>query len=152
MSPAPSSAPRPILSVGAVVFRGDDVLLIRRGRAPFKGHWSIPGGKVEHGEAMRDAALREVMEETGVTARVVGLIDAFEALPQAPGEPHFALIDFACEHVAGEPVAADDAMDAEYVPLSEALARLSWDKTRLAIQGALAFRRANAGTLAGRVA
>lgn len=143
--------PRPILSVGAVVFRRDEVLLIRRGRPPFQGHWSIPGGKVEHGEAMRDAVLREVAEETGVAARVLGLIDVFDALPTEPDAPHFALIDFACEHVAGEPVAADDAMDAEFVPLTEALARLSWDKTRLAIQGALAFRRANAGMLAGRV-
>ena len=143
--------PRPILSVGAVVFRGDEVLLIRRGRPPFVGHWSIPGGKVEHGEAMRDAVLREVAEETGVTVRVLGLIDAFDALPTGPDAPHFALIDFACAHVAGEPVAADDALDAEFVPLTEALARLSWDKTRLAIQGALAFRRAKAGVLAGRV-
>ena len=145
------SLTRPILSVGAVVFRGDDVLLIRRGRPPFQGHWSIPGGKVEHGEAMRDAVLREVAEETSVTARVLGLIDAFDALPTEPGAPHFALIDFACEHVAGEPRAADDARDAAFVPLPEALARLSWDKTRLAIQGGLAFRHANAGTLAGRV-
>ena len=144
------TCPRPILSVGAVVFRGDDVLLIRRGRPPFRGHWSIPGGKVEHGERMREAALREVAEETGVTARVLGLIDAFEALPDGPDAPHFALIDFACEHVAGEPVAADDAMDAEYVPLPEALSRLSWDQTRLAVQGALAFRRAGAAALAGR--
>ena len=133
------------------MFRRDDVLLIRRGRPPFMGHWSIPGGKVEHGEAMRDAVLREVAEETGVTARVLGLIDAFDALPAAADAPHFALIDFACAHVAGEPLAADDAMDAEFVPLTEALARLSWDKTRLAIQGALAFRRANAAALAGRV-
>ena len=145
------TGPRPILSVGAVVFRGDNVLLIRRGRPPFQGHWSIPGGKVEHGEAMRDAVLREIAEETGVIARVLGLIDAFEALPERPEAPHFALIDFACEYVSGEVAAADDAMDAEFVPLTEALARLSWDKTRLAIQGALAFRRANAASLAGRV-
>jgi 8-oxo-dGTP diphosphatase len=141
---------RPILSVGAVVFRGDDVLLIQRGRPPFMGHWSIPGGKVERGEAMRDAVLREVEEETGVRARVLGLIDAFDALPRTEAEPHFALVDFACEWVSGEAVAADDAMDAAFLPFPEALARLSWDKTRLALQGALAFRRANAPALAGR--
>lgn len=134
------------------MFRGDDVLLIRRGKPPFKGHWSIPGGKVEYGETMRDAVVREISEETGITAAVLGLIDAFDAPPAGPDAPHFALIDFACEWVSGEAVAADDAMDAEFVPLTEALARLSWDKTRLAVQGALAFRRANAVTLAGRVA
>ena len=149
MSVAPFTL-RPILSVGAVVLRGDDVLLIRRGKPPFQGHWSIPGGKVEHGEAMRDAVLREVLEETGVTARVLGLIDAFDALPTGADAPHFALVDFACAHVSGTPRAADDAMDAEYVPLPEALARLSWDKTRRAVQGALAFRRANAPALSGR--
>ena len=136
-----SARPRPILSVGGVVFRGDDVLLVQRGRPPFAGHWSIPGGKVEYGEAMRDAVLREITEETGVTARVLGLIDAFEAMPQADGEPHFALVDFACEYVSGEVRAGDDAADAEFVPLNEALSRLSWDKTRLAVQGALAWRR-----------
>ena len=140
--------PRPIRSAGAVVFRGGDVLLIRRGRPPFRGHWSIPGGKVDHGEALEAGVLREVLEETGVRARVLGLIDLFEALPGTPTEPHFVMADYACEHVEGEPVAGDDAMDAEYVPVPEALARLSWDKTRLAVQGALAWRR---GRPAGRV-
>ena len=144
----PSPPPRPILSAGAVVFRGDEVLLIRRGRPPFRGHWSIPGGKVDHGEPLEAGVLREVLEETGVRARVLGLIDLFEALPGGPDEPHFVMADYACEHVSGEPVAGDDAMDAEYVPVPEALARLSWDKTRLAVQGALAWRR---GRPAGRV-
>ena len=146
------SRPRPILSVGAVVFRRDEVLLVRRGRPPFAGHWSIPGGKVEPGETMREAVLREVAEETGVRARVIGLIDAFDAMPERPDAPQFALIDFACEHVAGEAKAGDDAAEAEFVPLPEALSRLSWDKTRLAIQGALAYRRAGAPQLSGRVA
>lgn len=139
---------RPILAAGAVVFRGDDVLLIRRGRAPFAGHWSIPGGKVDHGEPLAAGVLREVEEETRVRARVLGLIDVFEALPERDGDPHFVMADYACEHVAGEPVAGDDAMDAEFVSVPEALARLSWDKTRLAIQGALAWR---GGTPKGRV-
>jgi 8-oxo-dGTP diphosphatase len=145
------SALKPILSTGAVVLRGDQVLLIRRGRPPFRNHWSIPGGKVDHGEPLREAVLREVLEETGITARVIGLIDAFEALPKTPEEPHFVMIDFVAEHVSGEPVPGDDAMDAEYVSIPEALARLSWDKTRKAVQGALAFRRAASPSLAGRV-
>ena len=143
-----TSPPRPILSAGAVVFRGEHVLLIRRGRPPFQGHWSIPGGKVDHGEPLEAGVLREVLEETGVRARVLGLIDVFEALPGRPDDPHFVMVDHACEHVSGEPVAGDDAMDAEFVSVPEALARLSWDKTRLAIQGALAWRH---GTPKGRV-
>ncbi|MBB4658462.1 NUDIX hydrolase [Parvularcula dongshanensis] len=142
---------KPILSAGAVVFRGDRVLLIRRGRPPFLGHWSIPGGKVDHGEPLREAVLREVLEETGVTARVVGLIDAFEALPASSDEAHFVMIDFVCEHVSGEPIPGDDADDAAFLSIPEALSRIAWDKTRLAVQGALAFRRANAPALSGRV-
>ena len=142
---------KPTLSVGAVVFRGDRVLLIRRGRPPFQNHWSIPGGKVEHGESLRDAVRREVEEEAGIEIEVRGLIDAFEALPTGNEPRHFVMIDFVAEHLSGEPRPGDDALEAEFVSYPEALSRLAWDKTRLALQGAMAFRRANAPSLAGRV-
>jgi 8-oxo-dGTP diphosphatase len=66
---------RPIACTGAIVWRGDDVLLIRRGKAPRKGEWSIPGGRIEFGEMMRYAAMREVREETGCEVEIAGLCD-----------------------------------------------------------------------------
>lgn len=134
------SIERPILAVGGVVLKGDEVLLIQRGRAPLKGHWSIPGGKVDHGERLEDAVKREIYEETGCTVDVLGLIDVFEALPEAEGARHYVMADYACRYVSGTLAAADDAMDAAFLPIPEALARVAWDETRRAVQGALRFR------------
>ncbi len=133
------------IGVGAVVLKDDAVLLIKRGKPPFLGQWSIPGGSLRYGEATEDAARREVREETGVEIRILGLIGVFEALPRiAPGEAplgHVVLIDYAAEWTSGEAVAGDDAAAAEFVPVDEAIARLSWDKTREAIARALEIRR-----------
>lgn len=132
------------IGVGAVVFRGGDVLIIKRGKAPFLGQWSIPGGGLHEGERLEDAAVREVMEETAVSVRLLGLIGVFEALPQTrAGEGflrHTLMIDYAAEWLSGEPVAGDDAAAAEFAPYEEALARVSWDLTRTAIAGALKLR------------
>ncbi len=130
-------------AVGAVVFRGQEVLLVKRGRAPLKGHWSIPGGKIEFGEGTRAAVKREVREETGIDIDVIGLIDVFESLPEKDGDGHYLMVDYVARHVSGEPVASDDAEEAEFVPFPEALSRLAWDQTRTALQQArLAMRRA----------
>lgn len=132
------------IGVGAVVFRGGDVLVIRRGKAPFIGQWSIPGGGLHEGERLEDAAVREVREETGVEIRLIGLIGVFEALPKTrEGEGflrHTLMIDYAAEWVSGEPVAGDDAADAAFVPYGEALRLVSWDRTRSAIADALKLR------------
>jgi 8-oxo-dGTP diphosphatase len=137
-------------AVGAVVFKGSDVLLIKRGRPPLKGHWSIPGGKIEYGEPMEEAVCREVREETGVEIKLLGLIDVFEALPVLEGpnmkgherasDSHYIMIDYVAEWVSGEPEAADDAEAAEFMPYPQALSCLAWDKTRTALQQAKAAR------------
>lgn len=132
------------IGVGAVVFRGGEVLIIKRGNAPFLGQWSIPGGRLREGERLEDAAVREVREETGVEIRLLGLIGVFEALPETSGgdgvRSHTLMIDHAAEWVAGDPIAGDDAAAAEFVPFEEALRRVSWDLTRTAIADALKLR------------
>ena len=132
------------IGVGAVVFRGADVLIIKRGKAPFIGQWSIPGGGLHVGERLEDAVVREVREETGVEIRRLRLIGVFEALPQMrDGEGylrHTLMIDYAADWTGGEPVAGDDAAAAEFVPIEEALARVSWDLTRIAIASAVKLR------------
>lgn len=134
-----------MIGVGAVVFRGDEVLLIKRGKKPFLGSWSIPGGGLNHGEALREAAMREVLEETGVEIDILALIDVFEALPRETTEDgplrHMLLIDFVAEWITGEPQAGDDAVEAAFFPFEEALSRLDWDKTRQALARARDIRR-----------
>jgi 8-oxo-dGTP diphosphatase len=135
------------IGVGAVVFRGDDVLVIKRGKPPFEGHWSIPGGGLDYGESLRDAVHREVREETGLEIEIISLLDVFEAMPEEyAGEfhRHTVLIDYVAAWVSGEPVAGDDAAEAEFVPIETAIARLSWDLTRQAVRRAAAIH-ANAG-------
>lgn len=127
--------------VGAVVFRGPDVLVIRRGKEPFKGQWSIPGGGLDYGERLADAVAREVREETGVEIRLLGLLDVFEALPAQTGAAHMLMIDYVAEWVSGEPKAGDDAEAAEFVSLDEAARRISWDTTRRAVARAAEWRR-----------
>ncbi|MEX0644241.1 MAG: NUDIX hydrolase [Parvularculaceae bacterium] len=132
------------IGVGAVVLRGEDVLVIKRGKPPFLGQWSIPGGGLHYGEAIEDAVRREVREETGVEIRILGLIGVFEALPrEAEGDGrrgHVVLVDYAAEWLSGEPIAGDDAADAAFVSVAEAISRLSWDKTRLAVARAIEIR------------
>ncbi|GJL91090.1 NUDIX hydrolase [Hyphococcus sp.] len=128
------------IGVGAVVFRGDDVLLIKRGKTPFKGQWSIPGGGLEYGERLKDAVIREVREETGIEIRVLGLLDAFDGLPAETGHPHVVMIDYVADWVSGDPVAGDDAAEAEFVSLEEAKSRLAWDVTRQAVARAAEWR------------
>ena len=128
------------VGAGIVCFRGDSVLLIRRGKAPAHGTWSIPGGRIERGETAADAALRELQEETGITARLIGLVDVVDAIfddDKTGGPPaHYLLFDFAAVWSSGEPVAADDATDAQWVS-PEALDRLPlWDETRRIIADA----------------
>lgn len=131
------------VGVGAVVFRGGDVLLIKRGKPPFLGQWSIPGGGLHYGESIEAGIAREVLEETGVVIRLLGFLGVFEALPdvaELSSNRHVVMIDHAAEWVAGEPCPGDDAQAAEFVRLDEALRRVSWDKTRQALAKAADLR------------
>jgi 8-oxo-dGTP diphosphatase len=112
-----------------VCLRDGEVLLIRRGREPRLGEWSLPGGRIEPGERAMDAALRELREETGVEAEILGLVDVVDGLFPEHGR-HYVLIDYVARWIGGEPVAGDDAAEAAFMPVEEALRRVDWDETR----------------------
>lgn len=136
---------RPIAAVGVVCLRGDDVLLIRRGAPPLQDRWSLPGGRIEWGERTADAALRELKEETGCDADLIGLIDVVDAVltkSGAPNEPpwgHYVLIDYAARWRAGEPRGGDDATDARFFTRPEIRALELWDETLRIIEAARAM-------------
>lgn len=139
-----SAAPqRPVPAVGTVCFRGEDVLLIRRGTKPMAGDWSIPGGRIEYGETTEAAALRELKEETGITARITGLADVVDAIftSRMTGDitRHYILIDYAAIWLSGEPVAGDDADHAEWISPDRLATLPLWEETRRVIEKARAM-------------
>jgi 8-oxo-dGTP diphosphatase len=129
---------KPILAVGAVV--GNDagqVLLVRRGRPPRLNQWSIPGGKVEWGEPVRQALVRELLEETGLQVEVMGLIDIVDSLISGDdGElaHHHVLLDYAARVVSGQLRAGDDVSEVKWVPLPALNDYPMWSETRRVIE------------------
>lgn len=107
----------PIVGVGIALVDEGKVLLVQRGHEPGKGLWAVPGGKVEIGERLQNAAAREVREETGLEVEVGEIIWAGEHISD---HGHIVLIDFLGTVIGGELEAADDADRAEWVPLFEA--------------------------------
>ena len=129
----------PIPAVGVVCLRGDEVLLIRRGTPPRIGEWSLPGGRIEPGERAIDAALRELREETGAEARILGLVDVVDGLFPEAGR-HYVLIDYVAEWIRGEPIAVDDAAEAVFLPVEAAMKAVAWSETRRVIARAVELR------------
>lgn len=109
--------PRPELCVGAIAVDQDRILLIRRGRGTAQGRWSVPGGRVEGGEMLAEAVVRELAEETGLEGICDGLVGLAEIFD---GDTHYVVADFAVTILdADTPVAGDDAAEASWVPLDE---------------------------------
>ena len=112
---------RPLVGVGGVVIVDRRALLIRRGREPLLGEWSIPGGMLELGETLEEAVARELLEETGLDVRVLELIEVFdriyvESSVGAGNERkrprfHYVIVDYLCERISGEAVAGSDVTD-----------------------------------------
>ncbi len=116
------ASPRPIVGVGAIIFRDDRVLLVKRGAPPLKDHWSIPGGKVELGEGLRAAVERETLEETGLRVKAGALVEIFERIRRDSSdavEYHYVLMDYMCEITGGELCPGDDAADARWYSIDE---------------------------------
>lgn len=102
----------PVVGVGAVVVRDGRALVVRRAHEPRKGEWSLPGGLLDLGESLVDAARREVKEETGLDVEVGPMIETFDRVHRDSGgriRYHFVIIDFVCWSKAGEAVAGSDA-------------------------------------------
>ena len=136
--PLEPSVPPPIAAVIAVVVKGDNVLLVRRANPPDAGRWGFPGGKIEAGEPILQAAERELHEETGVVAKaqqVFTAVDAFDRDESQELRRHYVLIAVSCTWVSGQPVAGDDALEARWFAhdaLDDADLALSMDVARVA--------------------
>ena len=118
------TAATPEVAVGAVAVHDDAILLIRRGRGPSKGDWSVPGGRVEPGETVYEAVVRETYEETGlevVVDRFLGWVERIGPADDSTPDYHFVILDFAVTVLdpLQTPVAGDDAVDVMWVPFTE---------------------------------
>lgn len=112
----------PLVGVGGVVIRDECVLMVRRGREPCKGSWSIPGGMLDLGETIQEAAEREILEECGIETQagdVVGVTDLIQCDNNDAVKYHYVLIDLLAEYVRGEPKPSSDVLAARWVPFSE---------------------------------
>lgn len=108
---------RPEVAVGVILFDAEGrVLLVQRGHPPEQGRWTVPGGRVERGEPLQAACLRELHAETGLRARLGPLAEVVEYI--AP-EYHYVILDYLATDPAGDLAAGEDAADARFVPLAE---------------------------------
>ena len=125
----------PLVAAGAIVMRDSRVLLVRRGQPPDEGLWAIPGGRVELGETLQEAAEREIKEETGLTIRARDPIHTFDVILQDEAgrvRYHYVIVDLLADYVSGTLHPGDDAREARWVTPDE-LAELSVNRTTLEV-------------------
>lgn len=135
----------PRVGVGVVVWRDDQLLLIRRGQPPLAGAWSLPGGRQELGETIAEAGRREVMEETGLSVEIDDVITVVDFIERDDGGAiryHYVLVDLNARWSGGEPRAGDDAVDLAWVAVSEIAAHDVWNETERVIRLGALRRRA----------
>ena len=112
----------PVVATIAVVFRNGQVLLVRRANPPDAGRWSFPGGKVDLGETLERAAIRELAEETEIQAtaqQVFTAVDVFDHDESGVLRHHYVLVAVLCSWVSGTPIAGDDALEARWYPVEK---------------------------------
>ena len=114
----PEICPTP--GVGAVIVEDGRLLLVRRGRGAYQDYWAVPGGRQRRGETMREAVIREVGEETGLTVDVREVVWAGDIMDDGhPPAYHYAVVDFAATPTGGSLEAGDDAAEVRWVPVNE---------------------------------
>jgi len=135
---------RPWIGIGMIVFRGEEVLLVQRGKAPRLGAWSLPGGAQHLGEGAQEAGRRELLEETGITTGPLLLADVIDAVTRDEDGAvryHYTIVDYCAEWVAGTAIAGDDVFHVawarpeeldRYALTREALAVIALARKRLA--------------------
>jgi len=116
---------QPLVGVGAIIVDAGRIALVERGHPPLLGEWSIPGGLLELGETLRQAAEREALEETGLVVRATELLGVFDRIVADSKDVrrtlyHYVLIDFFCEPISGDLRASGDATDARWFTPQEA--------------------------------
>lgn len=112
----------PLVGVGAIIIEDSRVLLVKRAHPPLQAEWSIPGGVLEVGELVREAAIREAREETGLVVEPSELLGVYDRVLRDPGhrvQYHYVLIDFLCRRVAGDLFAATDAAEVRWFTRAE---------------------------------
>lgn len=135
---------RPWIGIGMIVFRGENVLLVQRGKAPRLGSWSLPGGAQDLGEGAQEAARRELLEETGITVGPLLLADVIDSITRDEVGTvcyHYTIVDYCAEWASGTAVAGDDVSNVawaapdelgNYALTREALAVIALARKRLA--------------------
>jgi ADP-ribose pyrophosphatase YjhB (NUDIX family) len=107
----------PLVGVGAIIIENARVLLVKRAHPPLQAQWSIPGGVLEVGEFVREAAIREAREETGLIVEPADLLGVYDRVlrnPEQRVQYHYVLIDFLCRKIGGELAAASDAAEVRW--------------------------------------
>lgn len=133
---------RPLVGVGVVVFKDDRVLLVRRGKPPREGQWSLPGGRQRLGERVAEAARREVAEEAGLVVEIGPLVDVVDSITRddtGAVQYHYTLVDLLAEWRSGEAVAGHDAAEVAWADPKDLAPYGLWKETERII--ALAMQK-----------
>jgi ADP-ribose pyrophosphatase YjhB (NUDIX family) len=141
----------PVVAVGVVLLDAQDrVLLVRRGRPPSPGRWTVPGGGVELGESLEQAALRELREETGLACKLGAIVEVLDrVLHDRDGriEFHYVILDFVGTEPAGELQPGSDSTEARWVSIAELSPLETTDGLEPVLRRAIAMRNSNGGVI-----